>query len=166
MGCILGRESGYENGEARRWFVFFRREVRGPFSERDLVLAQIGIDGVLGPLSSLLLDSYSIHSPDQGDDVHRRLSPRQRDVVGLLLRGQTRKQIADCLDISLNTVVGYMKETYRLLEISSQAELFALYLNGRLDWLEVRSHSAAGEGGTVERSSRNKPPKSGGGTGG
>lgn len=50
------------------------------------------------------------------------LSTREKDVLCLLARGYTRNDIAMALDISANTVAGYVKCIYRKLDVSGRAE--------------------------------------------
>lgn len=54
-----------------------------------------------------------------------RLSPRQREVLGLLRRGLAEKQIAAELDVSPHTVHDYVKALYRAHAVQSRAELLA-----------------------------------------
>lgn len=54
------------------------------------------------------------------------ISPREIDVVGLIMQGHCNSTIADLLGISHGTVKIHRKNIYRKLEISSQAELFNL----------------------------------------
>lgn len=60
-----------------------------------------------------------------GKDV---LSRREREVVQLILKGHSNKSIAKLLDISLDTVKVYNKRFHVKLNVSSQAELFSLFL--------------------------------------
>ncbi|MBT3192932.1 MAG: hypothetical protein HN341_10290 [Verrucomicrobia bacterium] len=62
--------------------------------------------------------------------VAPKLSPRLRDVLLYLLQGNGRKEIASKLNLSTNTVHGYMKEIYAVMEVGSHAELLARYLAG------------------------------------
>ncbi|MEQ4301494.1 AAA family ATPase [Plantactinospora sp. B6F1] len=54
--------------------------------------------------------------PSYGD----RLSPRELDVVRLLLAGRTNRQIADDLVISVQTVASHLKSVMRKLRVSSR----------------------------------------------
>ncbi len=56
------------------------------------------------------------------------LSAREREVIQLILKGHSNKSIAQLLDISVDTVKVYNKRFHTKLEISSQAELFSLFL--------------------------------------
>jgi DNA-binding CsgD family transcriptional regulator len=55
------------------------------------------------------------------------LTERERDVVQLLLRGNSAKAIARGLEISPETARNHMKRIYPKLKVASQAELFALF---------------------------------------
>ena len=55
------------------------------------------------------------------------LTERERDVVHLLLQGNSAKAIARALAISPDTARNHLKRIYPKLEVSSQAELFALF---------------------------------------
>lgn len=60
-----------------------------------------------------------------------RLTEREREIAHLLLRGHSAKSSAKVLEISPETVRMHRKNLYTKLEIGSQAELFALFI----DWL-------------------------------
>jgi len=57
------------------------------------------------------------------------LSQRQRQVVALVLKGHSTEAIALKLDISADTVKVHRRHAYAKLGISSQAELFAMFLD-------------------------------------
>lgn len=59
-----------------------------------------------------------------------RLSPRQRLIVNQLVCGHTRKHIAKDLELSENTVHGYVKHIYRHFGVHSQAQLVARFTRG------------------------------------
>ncbi|WP_421866922.1 response regulator transcription factor [Motiliproteus sp.] len=56
------------------------------------------------------------------------LTQREREVAHLLLRGHSSKSAARKLDISPDTVQMHRKNLYAKLDISSQAELFVLFI--------------------------------------
>ena len=56
------------------------------------------------------------------------LSPRQREVLTLLLRGSSVKEIARELDIKPNTVNEHVKALHEHFSVSSRAELLALFV--------------------------------------
>ena len=55
------------------------------------------------------------------------LTEREREVVHLLLRGNSAKAIARALTISPETARNHLKRVYPKLGVASQAELFALF---------------------------------------
>ncbi len=56
-----------------------------------------------------------------------KLSPREKEVTLLLLRGLTARQIAASIGVMESTVNGYCKTLYRKLNINSRMELFARF---------------------------------------
>ncbi|HZZ79645.1 MAG TPA: FHA domain-containing protein [Gemmataceae bacterium] len=58
-----------------------------------------------------------------------QLSESQRKVLDLLLRGRAEKAVAAKLDLSRHTVHNHVKEIYRRLNVSSRAELLALFVS-------------------------------------
>jgi DNA-binding CsgD family transcriptional regulator len=61
-----------------------------------------------------------------GDSI---LTEREAQVINLVLHGHSTKTLADKLSISVETVKLHRKHAYAKLEISSQAELFYLFLD-------------------------------------
>ena len=59
------------------------------------------------------------------DDTN--LSPREKQVVLLLLQGMTVRQVAPELGLTASTVSTYSKAIYKKLGINSRAELFLLF---------------------------------------
>ncbi|MCB1842764.1 MAG: helix-turn-helix transcriptional regulator [Halioglobus sp.] len=57
------------------------------------------------------------------------LSPREKDVLELMLRGYGTDISAERLDIAVETVRRHRKSIYRKLDVSSQTDLFSLFLN-------------------------------------
>jgi DNA-binding CsgD family transcriptional regulator len=55
------------------------------------------------------------------------LSPRETEVLGLLLEGQAAKDIAQDLKISVHTANFHIKNLYRKLNVGKRSELFALF---------------------------------------
>ena len=68
-----------------------------------------------------------------GDAMERfgadTLTQREREIAGLILKGHTSNSIAHNIDISPGTVKIHRKNIYRKLQISSQSELFTMYIN-------------------------------------
>ncbi len=57
------------------------------------------------------------------------LTEREREVANLLLHGHSSKSMALKLDISMETVKVHRRNLYSKLDISSQSELFSLFLS-------------------------------------
>ena len=57
------------------------------------------------------------------------LSPREREVLELMLRGHGTDTSATRLSITRETVRRHRKNLYRKLDVSSQTDLFSLFLN-------------------------------------
>lgn len=56
------------------------------------------------------------------------LSPREQSVLDCLARGLAYKQIADQLDISINTIRTHLRHIYEKLHVQSRTEAVAKYL--------------------------------------
>jgi len=71
------------------------------------------------------------------------LTPREQEVVQMILRGHSTQSIARITDILESTVKSHRKNAYAKLGISSQGELFSLFI----DLLATARHNeAAAEG--------------------
>ncbi len=57
------------------------------------------------------------------------LTKRELEVLQLLLQGHSNQSAADKLGISLETLRRHRKHIYQKLDIGSQSELFALFIN-------------------------------------
>ncbi len=57
------------------------------------------------------------------------LTPKECQIVGLLLHGHSMKSIAEKLDNSSETIKHHRKNVYQKLDISSQSELFYLFID-------------------------------------
>ena len=57
------------------------------------------------------------------------LTERETQVINLVLHGHSTKNVAEKLSISMETVKLHRKHAYAKLEVSSQAELFYLFLD-------------------------------------
>lgn len=61
--------------------------------------------------------------PRSGSDLG--LTPRQKDVLRLVLEGQSNKEIARALDLSVATVKAHVSAAFRSLEVTSRAQATA-----------------------------------------
>lgn len=60
--------------------------------------------------------------PDSNNPILKRLTPRQREVLGYLAQGKLRKEIADIMGLSLNTVGNYCTQIYHLIGVHNKVE--------------------------------------------
>lgn len=102
--------------------VLYRRLGQADFSERESRIAHI----VLSEVPSLHEHGW----PEAQGAAVPRLTPRARLVLGLLLDGRGRKEIAWRLEITENTVAGYQKEIYRVFRVNSHAMLMRRFQMG------------------------------------
>jgi DNA-binding CsgD family transcriptional regulator len=81
-------------------------------------------------MSAFIHDTLQTNAAEQKhmpslDDTS--LSPREKQVVLLLLKGMTLRQVAPELGLTVSTVSTYSKAIYKKLGINSRAELFLLF---------------------------------------
>lgn len=100
----------------------YRTGDRELFTEREAKIAHI----VLTEVPWLHLTGW----PEERGQSALKLYPRLRTVLNLLIEGWSRKQIADRLGLSLNTIHGYVEDIYRHFSVHSQAELLARLSKG------------------------------------
>jgi len=76
------------------------------------------------------LASFDLHIASAFENFsHTTLTPREREVVGMVLRGHSSESIGRHFGISTGTVKIHRKNTYAKLEITSQSELFSLFIS-------------------------------------
>jgi len=82
------------------------------------------------PMSSSIarkvVASFRKAAPIVKNQVH--LSPREQTVLECLSKGLTYKQIADQLEISIDTIRTYLRRIYEKLHVQSRTEAVAKYL--------------------------------------
>jgi len=122
-------------------FSMMRLPGRGPFSdeeyERLYLLAEpvselLKRHSELGEFSATYLIQPGIdHQINQAFETFGSslLSPREKSVLELMLRGYGTNVSAERLEIALETVRRHRKNIYRKLDVSSQTDLFSLFIN-------------------------------------
>lgn len=79
-------------------------------------------DPPLSPgIARKVLRFFSKQPRPQPQQEHN-LTPRETEVLTLISKGLSRKEIADLLEITDHTTAGYIKNIYRKLSVSSRAE--------------------------------------------
>ena len=79
--------------------------------------------GERGEATGFDVESVFLHLEDSN------LTDREREVISLILKGHSSESIGLCLTISEETVKTHRKNAYAKLAISSQSELFALFID-------------------------------------
>ena len=64
-----------------------------------------------------------------GAFLREQLTPRERDIVHLILAGYPSSKIAERLNLSLNTIKNHRKRMYAKLDITTERELFLNFVN-------------------------------------
>jgi DNA-binding NarL/FixJ family response regulator len=99
------------------------------------VASVAGGDAVFSPrLAGFVLDAFGAVSGEQAvaDDELDRLSAREREVMRLIARGFSYKEVAAELFISIKTVETHVSAVLRKLQLSSRHELTAWALERKL----------------------------------
>jgi len=71
-----------------------------------------------------------VHSTE-GHELFAPLTPREKEVLSLICKGHSNKEIAKELSISLSTVKNTLRSLYRKLSVSSRSSLQALFIEGK-----------------------------------
>lgn len=90
----------------------------------DAVVRVAGGDAVFSPrLAGFVLDAFGASTTVSVDDELDRLSVREREVMRLIARGYSYKEVARELFISVKTVETHVSAVLRKLQLSSRHEL-------------------------------------------
>lgn len=93
----------------------------GYIGESILQLIQGG-SPISASIARHLLQRLKPRAPRQPDPDAPRLTQREQQVLELVAKGFSYAEIADTLDISVNTVTSYIKQIYRKLSVNSRGE--------------------------------------------
>ncbi|MER1995712.1 MAG: response regulator transcription factor [Arthrobacter sp.] len=90
----------------------------------DAVVRVAGGDAVFSPrLAGFVLDAFGASTTVSVEDELDRLSVREREVMRLIARGYSYKEVAKELFISVKTVETHVSAVLRKLQLSSRHEL-------------------------------------------
>lgn len=101
---------------------FYRKVEAQAFSARETKIAHI----VLTEVPWL----HEAGLPHRAAATTPQLPPRCRLILNHLVRGRSRQEIANDLELSVQTVSGYIKQVYRHFGVHSQPELIARFTKG------------------------------------
>jgi DNA-binding NarL/FixJ family response regulator len=99
-------------------------------TQRQMLLSALKeVNAGGSPMSSSIarkvVQSFRRSGPVAGDGAD--LSPREQEVLELLARGFLYKEIADSLQLSVQTVNTYIRRIYEKLHVRSRAQAIAVY---------------------------------------
>ena len=66
----------------------------------------------------------------KGSDALRSLSQREAEVLALIARGLSTKEVGDRLSLTVETIRTYVKNIYEKMHVHSRAEAVAKYFEG------------------------------------
>ena len=87
---------------------------------------QAGGSPMSSSIARKVVASFRKAAPAAEKEIH--LSPREQAVLDCLAKGLTYKQIADQLEISIDTIRTYLRRIYEKLHVQSRTEAVAKYL--------------------------------------
>ena len=93
----------------------------------ELIISKLlGILSGDPPISPSIARKILRHFSSFGTQVERvkklKLSPREKEVLTMIAKGLGRKEIAELLGLSSNTIARYIKDVYLKLSVTSRAE--------------------------------------------
>lgn len=100
----------------------YRRIGKPAFSKRDRLLVHLVCQNV----DWLHRDGADVPAAEKVIE----LSPRERQVMMLLMAGDGRKQVAQKLKLSEHTIGDYLKAIYRKFGVTSRSELLSQFISG------------------------------------
>ncbi len=120
MGSTL-----FENGILYGSITLFRDEIED-FSEEDVFVLQILTEHITANLSCLypngIKKSPAFHcSDDMVEKYH--VTPRENEIISLIFKGLTNREIGETLFITENTVKKHLNTIFRKLNIRTRAQL-------------------------------------------
>jgi DNA-binding NarL/FixJ family response regulator len=82
-------------------------------------------DAVFSPrLAGFVLDAFArVPLPTEPDSEYEQLSPREREVLRLIARGYSYKEVAAELTLSVKTIETHVSSVLRKLQLSNRREL-------------------------------------------
>ncbi len=81
-------------------------------------------DAVFSPrLAGFVLDAFSSGAVDEAEEALDALSPREREVMRLIARGYTYREVVRDLVLSVKTVETHVSSVLRKLQLSNRHEL-------------------------------------------
>ncbi len=73
-------------------------------------------------IARYLLTELSMPTQTESGEKHGDLSAREHEILLLVSKGYTSKEIGDILELSFHTINGYVKNLYKKLSVNSRTE--------------------------------------------
>lgn len=105
-------------------FQTFEKKEISLFCKAELISENGRIEGVRWSMIDLKPLLSSLVKPEEIFFRNFNFSPREKDVLGLILQGFRAKEIADSLKISPGTVKDHTRSIYRKIGVGNKSELF------------------------------------------
>ena len=83
-----------------------------------------------GEIARLVVESFRQRAKARDEFV--RLTTREEEVLVMLSKGYSNKEIADKIDLSVDTVRSHLKHIYEKMHVRSRAEAVARYMTSKL----------------------------------
>ena len=100
--------------------------------EQQLIDVQNGIPPLSPTIATRMIAHFNAPVNKKTDN---NLTPKELEVLRLLIKGLSYKLIADKLSISINGVRYHVKNIYKKFHINARPQLMQMYINGALDFL-------------------------------
>ena len=121
--CVL-EDLGSTNGT---WINDERVDSPAPVNDGDVVrFGSISLTFTVGGVRTLMLETAATLSLPDG------LTPREAEVLSLLARGSSNREIADALVLSIRTVERHVGNIYRKIDAHGRVAATAYALDNRL----------------------------------
>jgi DNA-binding NarL/FixJ family response regulator len=98
---------------------------------RDVLAGRVYVPRALARRGAVPTEPAPASAPRPTAPAVEHLTPRQREVLDQLLRGQSSKEIARALDVAEGTVKIHLAAIYRALGVRSRAEAMARLMTTR-----------------------------------
>ena len=106
------------------------------FGPEERRLASLMVRAAAPLIHGEMFDSETVVGPPEANVTSplegRDLSTRQRDVLRLLLRGMSEKEVGNALGVSTHTVHTHVKRLYTEFDVTSRGELLARFIDRRM----------------------------------
>ena len=86
----------------------------------------LDIDGKKGEIARMLVETFQKPRPEQSDE---NLSSRELEILTMVAKGMTNKEIAGRLNLSLHTVSNHVRHIYEKLHVHCRAEAVRKSIN-------------------------------------